>query len=285
MSIMVGVGLPNVVRNVDPAWIPQWATEAERAAFSSVASFGRFGYPGVSDTVTLAAAAAVTETIRLLSTVLVATAWPPALLAKEVAGIAGLAKGRLTLGISVGVRADDFPVAGVGLSGRGARLDRDLQTLRDIWAGAPVGEGSDPIVARNTPEIPLLFGAMAPSAMARMAKWGKGYIAPGLRVDLVEPLFDGARAAWQEAGREGEPHLVGVAYYGLANGDGARAYVEDYYSATPEYVDAVASGVATTAQQVVAIRDRYDAIGVHELVFCPTSADVAEIARLAEALR
>jgi alkanesulfonate monooxygenase SsuD/methylene tetrahydromethanopterin reductase-like flavin-dependent oxidoreductase (luciferase family) len=285
MSIMVGVGLPNVVRNVDPAFIPQWAIEAERASFSSVASFGRFGYPGVSDTVTLAAAAAVTDTIGLLSAVLVATAWPPALLAKEVAGIAGIAKGRLTLGISVGVRADDFSVAGVGLSGRGARLDRDLPTLRDIWAGAPVREGHDPIVARDTPEIPLLFGAMAPPAMARMAKWGKGYIGPGLRVDMVEPLFDGARTAWQEAGREGEPHLVGVAYYGLANGDGARAYVEDYYSATPEYVDAVASGVATTPQQVVAIRDRYEAIGAHELVFCPTSADVAEIARLAETLR
>lgn len=284
MSITVGVGLPNVIRNVAPASIPRWAIEAERASFSSVASFGRFGYPGVSDTVALTAAAAVTQTIGLLSTVLVAPAWPPVLLAKEVAGIAGMAEGRLTLGIGVGVRADDFPVAGIGLSGRGARLDQDLLAFRDIWAGAPVKEGREPLVARHIPEIPLLFGGMSPPAMARMAKWGKGYVGPSLPVDAVEPLFDSARTAWRENDRGGEPRLVGVAYFGLSDPDGAREYVQDFYSATPEFVDAVVSGVATTPKQADAIRNRYADLGVDELVFCPTTAEVEEVARLAEAL-
>jgi alkanesulfonate monooxygenase SsuD/methylene tetrahydromethanopterin reductase-like flavin-dependent oxidoreductase (luciferase family) len=285
MSIAVGVGLPNVVRDVAPAMIPRWATEAERASFSSVSSFGRFGYPGVSDTVALTAAAAVTTTIGVLSTVLVAPAWPPALLAKEVAGIAGLAEGRLTLGVGVGVRAGDFPVAGIGLPGRGARLDRDLLVLRDIWAGAAVGEGQDPIVGQRTPQIPLLFGAMSPPAMTRMAKWGKGYIGPSLPVDAAEQFFDDARTAWRENGRDGMPYLVGIAYFGLTNPEDAPDYVRDYYSSTPEYVDAVLSGVATTPQEICAIRQRYADIGIDELIFCPTSADIDEVTRLAEALR
>ena len=283
--MMVGVGLPNAIRNITAASIPQWAIEAEGASFSSCASFGRFGYPGVSDTVTLAAAAAVTRTVKLLSAVLIAPAWPPSLLAKEVAGIAGISNGRLTLGVGVGVRADDFPVSGRGLSDRGRRLDQDLPTLRELWAGVPMGRGQDPIVPEDTPEIPLLFGAMSPAGMARMAMWGKGYIGPGLPATVIAPFFDGARAAWQQAGRAGEPHLVGVAYYGLADDDGARAYVADYYSATPNYVDTMVSGVATTAREIASVRDRYEDMGVHELVFCPTSPDVAEVGRLADALR
>jgi alkanesulfonate monooxygenase SsuD/methylene tetrahydromethanopterin reductase-like flavin-dependent oxidoreductase (luciferase family) len=284
MSIVVGVGLPNVIGHVHPDVIPQWAIEAERASFSSVASFGRFGYPGVSDTVALAAAAAVTTTIGVVSTVLIAPAWPPALLAKEVAGIAGMAKGRLTLGVGLGVRTDDFPVAGLGLSGRGIRLDEDLSTLRKIWAGAPVGDGHNPVVAQHTPEIPLLFGATSPPAMARMARWGEGYIGPTLPVEAVEQFFDHARTAWRDNGRDGAPRLVGLAYYGLTDPDGSRDFLQDYYSATPNFVDAVVSGMATTPERVVAIKDRYAAMGVDEIVFCPTSSDIAEVARLAEAL-
>jgi alkanesulfonate monooxygenase SsuD/methylene tetrahydromethanopterin reductase-like flavin-dependent oxidoreductase (luciferase family) len=284
MSISVGVGLPNVVRDVAPSVIPRWAIAAEQAAFSSVASFGRFGYPGVSDTVALTAAAAVTTTIGLMSTVLVAPAWPPALLAKEVAGIAGLAEGRLTLGIGVGLRPDDFPVAGMGLSGRGARLDQALPTLRDTWAGVPLADGQNPVVPQPTPDIPLLFGATSPPAMARMATWGRGYIGPSLPVEAVEHFFDDARAAWRATGRDGEPHLVGIAYYGLTDPDGAREYVRDFYSATPAFVDTVVSGVVTTPEQVRALRSRYADIGADELIFCPTSSEVEEVARLADTL-
>jgi alkanesulfonate monooxygenase SsuD/methylene tetrahydromethanopterin reductase-like flavin-dependent oxidoreductase (luciferase family) len=110
--VKIGIGLPNQVRNLNPEVIPQWAVKAEEAGFSTLGTVGRYAYPGVSDTVALAAAAGATSRIGLLSHVLLATTWPAYLLAKEVAGIDGVSGGRLTLGIGVGIREDDFVAEG-----------------------------------------------------------------------------------------------------------------------------------------------------------------------------
>lgn len=52
----IGIGLPNQVRNVAASVIPRWAADAERAGFATLATIGRYAYPGVMDTVALAAA-------------------------------------------------------------------------------------------------------------------------------------------------------------------------------------------------------------------------------------
>ncbi|MET8877074.1 LLM class flavin-dependent oxidoreductase [Nocardia sp. NPDC004604] len=154
----IGIGLPNQVRNLTPSIIPRWAARAEDAGFSTLATTGRYAYPGVIDTVALAAAAGATTTIGLLSAVLLAPTWPGALLAKEIAGIDGISGGRLTLGVGVGSRDDEFTVPGHGLAGRGTRMESDLATDRDIWGGKPVGNGPSPAVPSGTRQVPLLFG-------------------------------------------------------------------------------------------------------------------------------
>ena len=110
----IGIGLPNQVRDVRPRVIPEWAAAAEEAGFSTLGTVGRVAYPGVMDTVALAAAAGVTSRIGLLSSVLIAPVWPATLLAKEAAGIDGISGGRLTLGVGVGGRPDDFVADGHG---------------------------------------------------------------------------------------------------------------------------------------------------------------------------
>lgn len=80
----------------------------------------------MSDTVALAAAAGATTTIGLLNAVLLAPTWPRALPAREVAGIDGVSDGRLTLGVGVGSREDEFTVPGHDRHGRGGRLEADL---------------------------------------------------------------------------------------------------------------------------------------------------------------
>jgi alkanesulfonate monooxygenase SsuD/methylene tetrahydromethanopterin reductase-like flavin-dependent oxidoreductase (luciferase family) len=134
----IGAGLPNQVRDMRPAVIPAWAREAENAGFTSLSTVGRYAYPGVSDTVALAAAAAVTSGIELISGVLLGPTWPGRLLAKELAGIDGVSNGRLTVGLGVGSRPDDFVVEGHGAAGRGKRFDQDLAHFRDVWNGEPV---------------------------------------------------------------------------------------------------------------------------------------------------
>lgn len=113
----IGVGLPNQVRNVRPVVIPEWASRAEKAEFSTLGSVGRVAYPGVMDTVALAASAGATSTIGLISNILIAPAWPPVLLAKEAAGIDAVSGGRL----------------------RSALVWVDVQTISLLMASGPRG--------------------------------------------------------------------------------------------------------------------------------------------------
>jgi hypothetical protein len=53
----ISIGLPNQVRNVRASVIPTWAAQAEQAGFSTLFTVGRIAYPGVTDTVALAAVA------------------------------------------------------------------------------------------------------------------------------------------------------------------------------------------------------------------------------------
>jgi alkanesulfonate monooxygenase SsuD/methylene tetrahydromethanopterin reductase-like flavin-dependent oxidoreductase (luciferase family) len=75
------------VRDVDASVIPEWAGRAEQAGFGSVSTVGRLAYPGVMDTVVLAAAAGATKRVGLFSNIMPAPSWPAALFAKEIAGI------------------------------------------------------------------------------------------------------------------------------------------------------------------------------------------------------
>lgn len=277
----IGIGIPNQVRNVDPKVIVPWATRAERAGFSTLGTVGRIAYPGVQDTVALAAAAGATATIGLLSNVVVGPAWSPVLLAKEVAGIDGVSGGRLTLGLGLGARPDDYTVDGRGPRGLGKIMDADLKVYRDVWNGDLIG-GVNPAVPRGTRQVPLLFGGIAAAALVRMAKWGDGYIGGSVPADMVSGAFDGARAAWREAGRAGEPRLVAICYYALGKGDEGRANVHDYYSVSGDFARLIAGNVGVTAADVRRMLKSFEAIGADELIFNPATDDLDDIDRLGE---
>jgi len=279
----IGIGLPNQVRDVRPSVIPAWAAAAETAGFSTLSTIGRVAYPGVMDTVALAAAAGATSRIGLLSGIMLAPVWPGALLAKEAAGIDGVSGGRLTLGIAAGIRPDDFVADGYSPAGRGKRFDRDLEVYRDVWQGKPVGGGPNPAVPAGTREVPLLFGAVAPVAFARMARWGQGFIGGSFPPEMVAGSFDSARDAWREAGRRGSPRLVALAYFGLGDTEQGRRNVHDYYSiAGDEIAGTVVSGFCDSAQAVREVVKAYEDLGVDELLLNPGLDDPNEVSRLAE---
>ncbi|MFX4290898.1 LLM class flavin-dependent oxidoreductase [Streptomyces bohaiensis] len=278
----IGIGLPNQVRDVHAPVIPAWARLAEEAGFSTLGTTGRIAYPGVMDTVALAAAAGATSRIGLLSQVLLATTWPGALLAKEAASIDAVSAGRLTLGVGVGIREDDFVVPGHGPRDRGARMDRDLETYRSLWAGAPVPGSENPAVPAGTRQVPLLFGATTPAAFRRMAETSDGYVAGSVPAAMASGLFDAARGAWQAAGRPGRPRLVGLNYVSLGDPDRGRANVADYYAATGQYQDIVVGNVHTSAESVRDAVKQFEDLGVDELILSPGTDDLDEVTRLAD---
>jgi alkanesulfonate monooxygenase SsuD/methylene tetrahydromethanopterin reductase-like flavin-dependent oxidoreductase (luciferase family) len=278
----IGIGLPNQVRDVEPSLIPRWAATAEEAGFSTLGSVGRIAYPGVMDTVALAAAAGATSRIGLISNIMLSTVWPAALFAKEVAGIDGVSGGRLSLGIGAGIRPDDFVVEGLGISDRGRRMDADLETYRRIWDGAPIGDGHNPAVGAGARQVPLLFGAMVPAGFARMARWGQGYVAGSVPPEIAEPSFAQARAAWRDAGRAGEPRLVALAYFALTDPDAGRRKVSDYYADTGQFADVVINGLNDTPEKLRTVVKGFADLGVDELILNPATDEFDDIQRLAD---
>ncbi|GGJ58715.1 LLM class flavin-dependent oxidoreductase [Streptomyces brasiliensis] len=281
----IGIGLPNQIRDVRPDVIPAWARASEEAGFSSIASLGRIAYPGVMDTVALAVAAGATSSVGLISTLLLGPVWPAVLLAKEIAGIDAVSGGRLTLGLGLGGRPDDFVVEGLGPRGTGKRLDRDIETYRSVWRGEIPPGCDNPAVPDGTREVPLLFGGMAQASFDRVARAGRGYIGPAAAPALVGPAFDHARTVWKAAGREGTPYLVALGYFALGDEDRGRAGVYDYYgSAGSDGARARADEVCGGVDAVRATVKAYEELGVDELILNPSVDDLDEVARLADAV-
>src|SRR5690242_15604356 len=100
-----------------------FARQSEEAGADSVWCLDRLVFDNHDPLLSLAAAAATTRRVRLGTSVLLATLRPPLLLAKMVATIDQLSGGRMTLGIGVGSRADDFGAAEVPFEHRGSRAE------------------------------------------------------------------------------------------------------------------------------------------------------------------
>ena len=116
----VGIGLPSTIRGATREQLLEWARRAEARGFSSLGTIDRIVYGNYEPLVALAAAGAVTERIKLLTSVLLApTRRSGALLAKQAASVDALSGGRLVLGVAVGGREDDFEVAGAEFGARG----------------------------------------------------------------------------------------------------------------------------------------------------------------------
>ena len=249
----VGIGLPNAVPNTSGADLVEWARRADGRGFSTLGTIDRIVYDNYEALTALAAAAAVTERIGLCTSVLLGPLREnPVELAKQALSVHALSGGRLTLGIGLGGRDDDYAISGLETKGRGKRLDEMLERMREIWDGGEVG----PAIA-GAPHV--VVGGAADASFARAARFGEGWIAGGSPPDQYAEAATKVKAAWSEAGREGEPRLMGLAYFAL--GDNAEAdaddYLGDYYAwLGEETAGYIAGSAAKDAETVRAVRRR-----------------------------
>src|SRR5436189_1530109 len=132
----IGIGLPNTVLGVDRRGIVDWSREAENAGFASLGTIGRIAYDNYECLISLAAAAAVTEKVRLTTDILISPLRQTALFAKQAATVDNLSGGRLVLGLAVGGREDDYELSEVDFGKRGAIMDRQLEELQQLWKRA-----------------------------------------------------------------------------------------------------------------------------------------------------
>jgi len=274
----VGIGLPNAVPGTDGATLLEWARRAETGPFTSLGVLDRMAYDSHEPLGTLAAAAAVTERVRLVTMVVIAPLRSTAVLAKQVATVDALSGGRLTLGLAVGARTEDYQAAGVPHADRGRRFDEQLAGLRDRWESGPGPEPAQP----GGPEV--LVGGSTDVAFARVARHAEGYVHGGGPPRAFARAADTARAAWADAGRPDRPALWGQSYFALGRdvAERARAYMLDYYAFTGPFAERIAEGLLTNPQQVASQVRGYAEAGCDELVLLPAVNDFEQVERLAD---
>jgi alkanesulfonate monooxygenase SsuD/methylene tetrahydromethanopterin reductase-like flavin-dependent oxidoreductase (luciferase family) len=276
----VGIGLPNAVRGVDRAGAVEFARRADQAGFSSLGTIDRLAYPSYESLISLAAAAAVTERIRLVTDILIAPLRNTAWLAKQAAAVDGISNGRLLLGLAVGGRPDDFEDAGIDFHQRGRIFERQLEELVEFWKGKG-GVGPAP-VSGDRPA--MLIGGQADAAFRRAARHADGWTQGGGTPEAFSEGLAKLREAWEAEGREGEPRTMALFYFGLGPNaeEAAREDLADYYTWLGDYAEQIVASAATDADTVKGYLAAFEQAGADEVICFPVSKDPGQVELLAE---
>jgi probable F420-dependent oxidoreductase len=203
--------------------------------------------------------AAVTSRIRLGFGVIVLPQRQPVLLAKQLASIDVLSKGRLTVGIGVGYVEPELRALGASLADRGARTDEYLAAMRALW-DEPVPSFHGDFVSFSgvierprpiqRPHPPIVVGGHSPTAYRRAIQSGNGWY--GWDLDL-EQTAEALASLRETAKRHDRPAGLGP--------------LEVTITPPPGSLD------AETAR-------RYADLGVHRLTIQPHSMDGSAIEEL-----
>ena len=181
----LGLSFISPASQVAPDFFLQLAKKVEEASLSSFWINDRIAYDNFEPLAALAATAGATHRIKLGTSILLLPLRRPVLLAKTLATIDHIAKGRLTLGVAVGNRSEDYEAVGVPFDRRGARGLEAIQLMRRLWREEcvtfegkffrvhEVALGPKPHANRS---IPIWMGGGAEAVLRRTARFAEGYI-------------------------------------------------------------------------------------------------------------
>lgn len=265
----VGIGLPAAVPGTDMRVIGRWAAEAERAGFASVGVIDRLVYDNLDPLTALAAAAARTSRVALVSTV-INVCWRnnAVLLAKQISSVQRLSGGRMTAGLGMGGWPADYEAGGVPLAGRGALFDASLTAMQRTWQAT----GDQP---------KIVLAATVPASFPRAAiDISEGWVAPLFGMALLQDGIAAVEQAWTAAGREGRPRIVTGRYFSLGRDadETADAYLAHYYGA--DALEVARADTLTTDERIHDELQRLSQAGCDDVVLFPCSGDLEEISRL-----
>ncbi len=284
----VGVGLPAAIPGVPDGLVVEWARKAEGFGFSSLGLIDRIVYENYEPLIAFSAAAAVTKRIRLMTTILLAPTRDTALLAKQASTLDRISGGRLTLGLGIGSRKDDFDACEKEFKNRGRRFEKQLTVLKRIWSGESPKDHVEPIgplpVQKGGPE--LLIGGYNPRAIERIGKFADGYISgssgdPSTVVSVYKLVLE----SWKKNNRSGRPRLVSSIYFALGESSIERGsvYLKDYYGAFAEHLIG-RGGLLSNREKLKESLMAFSKAGVDELMLWPTIPEMEQLELLADAV-
>ncbi|KWX68039.1 LLM class F420-dependent oxidoreductase [Mycobacterium sp. NAZ190054] len=165
--------------------------------------------------VTLAAAAAVTSSIELVTGIALLIQRDPIVTAKETASIDVISHGRFVFGVGAGWNIEELRHHGTDPKTRGALLDERLEAIKALWTAEPAeyhGRYVDfdssymrPKPVR-TPHPPILIGGDSDATVKRIIRHEAGWIANPLPVEHLKRRIDQIR--------EGARHDVPLSTFG-----------------------------------------------------------------------
>lgn len=235
----IGLRIPHTGEHATPAFVRKWCTAAEAAGFDSLWAVDHVVMPRrveskyvlprkpatiADDAVaellspnfelmtTLAFASAVTERIKLGTSVAVLPIRNAVLNARQLATVDRYSCGRLLYGVGVGWLKEEADAMNMPWDRRGARSDEHIALLRALWTapGRHVefhGEFWDipPMDPEPRPvqqPIPILVGGHSEAALDRAVRLGDGWIAADVSADRLTEMLPSLRAAADRHGRD-----------------------------------------------------------------------------------
>ena len=206
----IGVHLPQYGRVLSADAVTRAARHAEELGFADVWVSDHTVHPAAQDypspylldpLVALTWAAAVTERVRLGTSVLVVPTHEPLALANRLASLDSLSGGRLLLGVGVGWSEAEYDALGHDFASRGPRLDEALDLFETVWRDDPASfhgtySSFDDIRVLPQPagKIPIWIGGSSEPAYRRAVARGDGYQAVGLKPEQAGPVVARLRA-------------------------------------------------------------------------------------------
>jgi probable F420-dependent oxidoreductase len=246
----------------------------------------------------LTCAAAVTSRIRLGTAVLLTAFRNPVLTAKTTATLDYLSGGRLTLGVSLGGRDNEFESLGVPIKQRVSRLRENLAVMRKLWTEPNVtfhgryyhldNVNMEPKPPQK-PCIPILMGGRAEAVLKRSVEEADGWIAGSQ--GTPETFHEGwqkVREYARAAGKDPEALEVGKLLYISVGDDRARcqeqlkAFLHTYYG--PQY-DVETNCIFGSPKDCAAQIQGFIDAGVKTLMLGPTRLDIDQVSRIAQEVR
>ena len=284
----LGIGLPNTLApDTDRRLFLSWARLADEAGFHTLGTIDKPNYDSWDPLTSLAAAAAVTERARLATTILQLPNRNEVLVAKQAAVIDQLSGGRLDLGVAVGGREDDYEIFEAHFRGKGPRMARQVERIREIWKGARASTADHGVLGPapvQEPGPPIWIGGSSPPALERALDLGDGFIfgtSGAARMAQMTPMIR------EEAAKRGKTDypVVGLAYLGVGD-DPAKALEEAAHHVLRYYgrfwgdpADIIHHGPGSAIAEDVA---KYAEAGIDLLIVFAEIPDLSQVERLAE---
>lgn len=168
-------------------------------------------FPIVDSLTLLTAIAARTKRIKLSTGILVLPLRNPVLLAKQLATMDQLSRGRLLMAMAVGWYKREFDAVGIPFERRGKIMDENLEILKKLWIEDKVeGEWTSHKISSGVmfpkpyqkPRPPLLIGGYADVVLKRAAQKGDGWLTYFYKPEAFVSSWEKIRRFAEEAGKD-----------------------------------------------------------------------------------